>query len=224
MVRLMSRIIASAVIAVLPVTSFTLAAVPNSHSDAGMPARAATEVQSVRATKVPVPVLPAAAQMTTSPDALANHGVAYLLGPGGSQGPRVTFPACAATANAIRRFAAKSVSHRPNRCATSLGEAMGWCLGDAHDWMRLPTQGFTMRQPGTAAQPGDVLVWPFTFGRRGSQHVGLCVGTDQGNRLLSNLTGDICLSELVPGYRAFHKEPMAPVGELAGMVKAGTGG
>lgn len=118
-------------------------------------------------------------------------------------GTTLTFPASAETARAIRRMAQGQVSAIPNRCAGTLREALGWGLGDAHQWVALPGRGYHERPRGSAAQPGDIVVWPFTFGRRNSQHVGIAVGTPSGTRLLSNLSGDLGLSSLAPGYRAY---------------------
>jgi len=118
-------------------------------------------------------------------------------------GATLTFPAQAETARAIRRMAEGRVSAIPNRCAGTLREALGWGLGDAHRWTALPRRGYHERPRGAAAQPGDIVVWPFSFGRRNSQHVGIAVGTASGGRLLSNLSGDLGLSPLLPGYRAY---------------------
>lgn len=118
-------------------------------------------------------------------------------------GTTLTFPASAETAGAIRRMAQGTVSSIPNRCAGTLREALGWGLGDAHQWTALPKRGYHERPRGSAAQPGDIVVWPFSFGRRNSQHVGIAVGTPAGTKLLSNLSGDLGLSSLSPGYRAY---------------------
>ena len=93
-------------------------------------------------------------------------------------------------------------------------EALGWGLGDAHEWVHLTDMGFSRRPPGALAEPGDITVWPFTYGSRGSQHIGIAVGTTCGIRLLSNLSGTIRLSDLVPGYQAFYKlvSQSAPTG------------
>ena len=125
-------------------------------------------------------------------------------------GAQIIFPARAATAEAIRRIANGEVSAQPNRCAHTMREAMGWGLGDAHEWVHLPDMGFTRRTPGTPAEPGDITVWPFTYGSRGSQHIGIAVGTTSGIRLLSNLSGTIRLTALVPGYQAFYKPVSLP--------------
>ena len=120
-------------------------------------------------------------------------------------GASLIFPRDGATARAIQRMARGEVSSIPNRCAGTMREALGWGLGDAHRWTSLPSRGFTMRPPGTPAKPGDIVVWPFTFGSRSSQHVGFAVGTDSGMRMLSNLSGRLGLSGLLPGYRAYFK-------------------
>ncbi len=120
-------------------------------------------------------------------------------------GMNLIYPKHAETASAIRRMARGEVSSIYNRCAGTMREALGWGLGDAHDWTALPEQGFQQRPAGAAAQPGDIVVWPFTYGSRNSQHIGIAVGTDAGMRLLSNLSGNLGLSRLVSGYRAYFK-------------------
>jgi hypothetical protein len=59
------------------------------------------------------------------------------------------------------------------------------------------------RAPDEKPQPGDILVWPFTFGADGSQHVGFAVERDGQVMLLSNLSGRIRLSAALPGHVAF---------------------
>lgn len=152
-----------------------------------------------------LPLPQAAPPMTTMPADIAAMATTYLLSRRGQPGPKISFPANAATAHAIKRIASRSVSSIPNRCAGTMREAMGWGLGDAHKWMKLPQKGFAQRPPGTPAKAGDILVWPFTYGSRGSQHIGIAVDTDNGVRLLSNLSGSICLKRVTPGYRAFYK-------------------
>jgi hypothetical protein len=120
-------------------------------------------------------------------------------------GTSLIFPQNAETARAIRRMANGQVSAIPNYCARTVREALGWGLGDAHDWTALPRRGYTERPAGTAAQPGDIVVWPFTYGSGNSQHIGIAVGTDSGTRLLSNLSGDLGLTRMLPGYRAYWK-------------------
>ncbi|MFO8082475.1 MAG: CHAP domain-containing protein [Armatimonadota bacterium] len=120
-------------------------------------------------------------------------------------GTSLSFPQNAETAGAIRRMARGEVSAIPNYCARTLREALGWGLGDAHAWTALPSRGYRQRPEGTAAQPGDIVVWPFTYGSRNSQHVGIAVVTDAGTRLLSNLSGDLGLTRLVPGYQTYFK-------------------
>lgn len=121
------------------------------------------------------------------------------------QSETLAFPADAESARAIRRMARGEVSAAPNRCAGTMREALGWGLGDAHQWTALPSRGYSARPPGATARPGDIVVWPFTYGRRNSQHVGIAAGTEAGTMLLSNLNGDLGLTPLLPGYRAFWK-------------------
>lgn len=135
-----------------------------------------------------------------------------VIGPGGMVseyfprlGQRLTFPANGDTANAIRRMAKGEVSSTPNYCARTVRQALGWGLGDAHDWTALPSRGYNSRPAGTPAQPGDIVVWPFTYGSSNSQHIGIAVGTQSGVRLLSNLSGDLGLTRILPGYRAYWK-------------------
>ncbi len=118
-------------------------------------------------------------------------------------GTSLIFPAKAETAGAIRRMARGEVSSVPDYCARTMREALGWGLGDAHDWTALPSRGYNQRPAGTPAQPGDIVVWPFTYGSRNSQHIGVAVKTDAGMRLLSNLSGDLGLTPLSGGYRAY---------------------
>ncbi|MGE5532072.1 MAG: CHAP domain-containing protein, partial [Bacteroidota bacterium] len=120
-------------------------------------------------------------------------------------GQQVHYPKAAVTASAIVKIATRQVSSVRNRCARTMREALGWGLGDAHQWVSLEKRGFSRRKPGEGAQPGDIIVWPFTFGSRGTQHIGVAVGTSSGTRLLSNLSGSIEISQLAPGYRAYYK-------------------
>jgi hypothetical protein len=120
-------------------------------------------------------------------------------------GTKLVFPADGDTADAIHRMARGEVSSDYNYCARTMREALGWGLGDAHDWTALPSRGYTQRPSGSAAQPGDIVVWPFTYGSGNSQHIGVAVRTESGMRLLSNLSGDLGLTRLVPGYRAYWK-------------------
>jgi hypothetical protein len=115
----------------------------------------------------------------------------------------ISYPESAGTARAIRRMASGQVSAIPNRCAGSMAEALGWGLGDAHQWMGLEERGFVRRPAGKPPQPGDILVWPFTFGRSQRQHVGFAVAAEGQVKLLSNLTGRIQLTRVLPGYTAF---------------------
>ena len=105
------------------------------------------------------------------------------------RGTSLVFPGSVETARAVRRMARGDVSSTPNYCARTMREALGWGLGDAHDWTALPSRGYNRRPRGTPAQPGDIVVWPFTYGSRNSQHIGVAVKTDAGMRLLSNLSG-----------------------------------
>jgi hypothetical protein len=52
---------------------------------------------------------------------------------------------------------------------------------------------------------GDIVVWPLTFGSRNSQHIGFAVESNGGVKLLSNLSGNLCVSKLATGYAAFYR-------------------
>lgn len=117
----------------------------------------------------------------------------------------LTYPADNEITQAIERMATARVSHDPDRCARTMREALGWGLGDAAVWMtRLPERGYKPRQDGLA-RPGDILVWPFTYGARRSQHIGVAVSQGGKLMLLSNLSGTLGTSELLGGYVAFYK-------------------
>lgn len=118
-------------------------------------------------------------------------------------GTRLTFPTKSETADAIRRMARGKVTSWYHYCARTMREALGWGLGDAHQWMALPKHNYIRREPGVKARPGDILVWPFTYGSSNTQHIGMAVGTDSGVKLLSNMNGRIQLDDLEPGYVAF---------------------
>ena len=52
-------------------------------------------------------------------------------------------------------------------------------------------------------RPGDILVWPFTFPPRSTQHIGIAVQQNGRLMLLSNLAGRLGTTEIEPGYVAF---------------------
>jgi len=117
----------------------------------------------------------------------------------------LTYPASGEIRRAIERMATGSVSNIPNMCARTMREALGWGLGDAHLWARLlPGRGYAARGDGLA-RPGDILVWPFTFPPRNTQHIGIAVQQDGKLMLLSNLAGRLGTGEISPGYVAFYK-------------------
>jgi hypothetical protein len=132
-------------------------------------------------------------------------------------GLTLTYPRDPEIARAVERMATRRVSHVPNMCARTLAEALGWGLGDAAMWATgLPGRGFVRRADGVA-RPGDLLVWPFTYGSGRSQHVGIAVGQGGAILLLSNQTGVLGTEPLTGGYLAFHRpaaqprpEPQAP--------------
>lgn len=124
----------------------------------------------------------------------------------------LTYPRSGEIRRAIEKMATASVSHEPNLCARTMREALGWGLGDAHEWAReLPSRGYVARGDGLA-RPGDILVWPFTFPPRGSQHIGIAVQQNGRLMLLSNLNGRLGTSPIEPGYLAFYK-PHPPADE-----------
>lgn len=122
----------------------------------------------------------------------------------------LTYPREGEIARAVERMAIGDVSHDYNRCARTMREALGWGLGDAAVWLKkLPERGYLPRKDGLA-RPGDILVWPFTYGPRRSQHIGIAV--NQGGRLmlLSNLAGTLGTTELLGGYVAFYHPSSSP--------------
>jgi len=120
-------------------------------------------------------------------------------------GLTLTYPREAETTLAIERMATRRVSHAPNMCARTVAEALGWGLGDAAMWATgLPGRGYEARKDGIA-RPGDIVVWPFTYGARRSQHVGIAVGQAGTVMLLSNQEGALGTQPLLGGYLAFHR-------------------
>lgn len=120
-------------------------------------------------------------------------------------GTALTFPAEGEVSRAVRAMLDGRVSHRPHLCAGTMREALGWGLGDAHQWARrLPRMGFVAREDGLP-RPGDILVWPFTYGPSRSQHIGIAVRQGRRLMLLSNLDGRLGTSEIPGGYIAFHQ-------------------
>ncbi|MGQ9731204.1 MAG: hypothetical protein ACUVX8_07995 [Candidatus Zipacnadales bacterium] len=120
-------------------------------------------------------------------------------------GLTLTYPRDGEIARAVERMATRRVSHLPNMCAHTLAEALGWGLGDAAMWARrLPERGYKLREDGIA-RPGDILVWPFTYGPRRSQHVGIAVAQGGTIMLLSNESGTLGTTPLKEGYLAFYK-------------------
>lgn len=137
----------------------------------------------------------------------------------------LTYPREGDVTRAVERMATRRVSHRPNLCAQTLREALGWGLGDAAMWARrLPDRGYRLRED-SVARPGDILVWPFTYGASRAQHVGVAVAQGGTVMLLSNEGGTLGTTHIKPGYLAFHKPLPKPEGEPAepAMSLAGTG-
>ncbi|MHB8997428.1 MAG: efflux RND transporter periplasmic adaptor subunit [Armatimonadota bacterium] len=117
----------------------------------------------------------------------------------------LTYPRDNEVGRAVEKMATAQVTHVPDRCARTMREALGWGLGDAAVWMnRLPERGYRARADGLA-RPGDILVWPFTYGPRRNQHIGVAVSQAGKLMLLSNLSGTLGTTELLGGYVAFYK-------------------
>jgi hypothetical protein len=117
----------------------------------------------------------------------------------------LTYPASGEIKRAVEKMGTARVTHVKNRCARTIREALGWGLGDAADWADgLPRKGYQLRQDGLA-RPGDILVWPFTYGSRATQHIGVAVLQGGKRMMLSNLAGRLGTSEIMPGYLAYHK-------------------
>ena len=120
-------------------------------------------------------------------------------------GLTLTYPREGEVSVAIERMATGRVSHVPNLCAATLGEALGWGCGDAAMWARgLPERGYKAREDGIA-RPGDLLVWPFTYGPNRAQHVGIAVGQGGTIMVLSNSGGVLGTKPLLGGCLAFYK-------------------
>lgn len=120
-------------------------------------------------------------------------------------GTVISYPAEGEINTAVRLMLEGRVSHRPNLCAATMREALGWGLGDAHKWAeRLPARGYVKREDGLP-RPGDILVWPFTYGPGNAQHIGIAVRQGRKLMLLSNLDGRLGTSEILPGYIAFYR-------------------
>ncbi|HUS81269.1 MAG TPA: hypothetical protein VM283_08385 [Armatimonadota bacterium] len=133
-------------------------------------------------------------------------------------GTAITYPDGGEVSQAVRRMLTGDVSHQRNLCARTMREALGWGLGDASSWAwRLPHRGYAMRKDGLA-RPGDILVWPFTYGPGRSQHIGVAVRQGRRLVLLSNLSGRLGTTEILGGYLAFHRldeRPASDTGDTA---------
>lgn len=134
----------------------------------------------------------------------------------------LTYPRDNEVGQAVEKMATAQVTHVPDRCARTMREALGWGLGDAAVWMnRLPERGYKPRQDGLA-RPGDILVWPFTYGPNRSQHIGVAVSQAGRLMLLSNLGGTLGTTELQGGYVAFFKPGDKPALKLNVKAPLGT--
>lgn len=122
-----------------------------------------------------------------------------------SDGTVLSYPARGEINTAVRAMLEGRVENIPNRCAATMRTALGWGLGDAHRWAeRLPHMGYIEREDGLP-RPGDILVWPFTYGSARSQHIGIAVRQGRKLMLLSNLNGRLGTSEILGGYIAFYR-------------------
>lgn len=125
-------------------------------------------------------------------------------------GTCVTYPAQGNAGDAIRAMLRGQVSHRPNLCAATMREALGWGLGDAHRWAtHLPRMGYVARED-RLPRPGDILVWPFTYGPNRTQHIGFAVRQGRKLMMLSNLSGHLGTTEILDGYIAFYRPDDEP--------------
>jgi biotin carboxyl carrier protein len=121
----------------------------------------------------------------------------------------LSYPREGEISRAVEKMMKGEVEHDPGYCARTLRLALGWGLGDAYNWAtQLPQRGWQARADGLP-RPGDILVWPFTYGRNHSQHIGVAVRQGERMMLLSNLEGRLGTSEILGGYIAFYK-PTAP--------------
>jgi len=119
----------------------------------------------------------------------------------------LSYPAQGEISRAVERMIRGQVRHDPGLCAATLRQALGWGLGDAYQWaLKLPERGYQVREDGLP-RPGDILVWPFTYGPSSSQHVGIAVEQSGKLMLLSNLQGRLGTSQILGGYLAFHRPP-----------------
>ncbi len=128
----------------------------------------------------------------------------------------LAYPREGEISRAVEKMMKGEVEHDPGYCARTLRQALGWGLGDAYNWAtQLPQRGWVAREDGLP-RPGDILVWPFTYGRNHSQHIGVAVRQGERMMLLSNLEGRLGTSEILGGYVAFYKptSPTAPVPTL----------
>ena len=122
----------------------------------------------------------------------------------------LSYPREGEVSQAVEMMMKGEVEHDPGYCARTLRLALGWGLGDAYNWaVQLPQRGWQARADGLP-RPGDILVWPFTYGRNHSQHIGVAVRQNERMMLLSNLEGRLGTSELVGGYIAFYKPTTPP--------------
>jgi biotin carboxyl carrier protein len=116
----------------------------------------------------------------------------------------LSYPRTGEMSQVVEKMMKGEVEHDPGYCARTLRLALGWGLGDAYNWaVELPKRGWASRDDGLP-RPGDILVWPFTYGRNHSQHIGVAVRQNGQMMLLSNLGGRLGTSEILGGYLSFY--------------------
>lgn len=131
----------------------------------------------------------------------------------------LSYPRDGEISKAVEKMVRGEVEHDPGYCARTLRLALGWGLGDAHQWaIQLPQRGWKAREDGLP-RPGDILVWPFTYGINHSQHIGVAVNQNGRMVMLSNLEGRLGTSPILGGYVAFYKPDETPAPQTTGTVK-----
>lgn len=133
----------------------------------------------------------------------------------------LSYPKSGEMSQVVEKMMKGEVEHDPGYCARTLRLALGWGLGDAYNWaVALPKQGWRAREDGLP-RPGDILVWPFTYGRNHSQHIGVAVRQNGQMMLLSNLEGRLGTSDIIGGYLSFYKPAAPEVGAVPLPVATG---
>lgn len=106
---------------------------------------------------------------------------------------------------------ASGVRANKNLCAQSVGDTLGYRVGDAHQSHNvLKSRGWQRVKPGDV-DVGDVVSYPFTFGRKRTQHIGYAVRLNGKLMLASNLSGRRKITRLAPGYIAMRDPKGQPL-------------